>query len=76
MFKASGAKFEEVEDATAINAQYECITPLRVLLEMERNKSRWEKEVEIMETHTEERKKSDIWKVRQRVILKKATLDF
>lgn len=64
MFKAAGAKFVDVKDPTAIDPQYECITPMRVLLARERNKDRWEKEVEIMESHTEERKLTDLWQVR------------
>jgi len=52
-----------VKDATDSCPQYECITPLRVLLKKERDPERWKREVEVMETHFEDRKKSELWEV-------------
>jgi len=42
--------------------QLECITPLRLLLESERNIERWSKEVKNMEAHNKIRCQKDQWK--------------
>lgn len=42
--------------------QLECITPLRLLLESERNPERWEKEVKEMEAHNKERSGKKQWR--------------
>ncbi|KAL0107048.1 hypothetical protein PUN28_015540 [Cardiocondyla obscurior] len=51
-------------DATSENGvpQLECITPLRLLLESERNVERWNKEVKNMEAHNKIRCKKPQWK--------------
>lgn len=45
VFAQSGVKFQVPSDCTDINPQYECITPLRVLLAKKRYPERWNKEV-------------------------------
>jgi hypothetical protein len=42
--------------------QLECITPLRLLLESERNVERWNKEVKNMEAHNKIRSQKAQWK--------------
>ena len=45
MFKESGTKFAVPSEAAGSSPQYECITPLRLLLAKERDRARWDKEV-------------------------------
>ncbi|KAI4472068.1 set and mynd domain containing arthropod-specific member 4 isoform a [Holotrichia oblita] len=61
VFANAKVKFTPVENTYEPCLQYECITPLRVLLATERDKDRWENQVKCMETHTEERKRKEIW---------------
>lgn len=42
--------------------QLECITPLRLLLESERNVERWNKEIKDMEAHNKIRREKIQWK--------------
>lgn len=42
--------------------QLECITPLRLLLESEKNVERWNKEIKDMEAHNTIRCKKSQWK--------------
>ncbi|XP_053995158.1 SET domain-containing protein SmydA-8 [Hylaeus volcanicus] len=42
--------------------QLECVTPLRLLLESERNPERWNKEVRDMEAHNKIRSQKEHWK--------------
>lgn len=65
VFSSVGIKFTPVEDVYSSCHQYECITPLRVLLAKERDPDRWEAEVETMEAHTDKRKETEVWKVEQ-----------
>ncbi|CAG9767303.1 unnamed protein product [Ceutorhynchus assimilis] len=65
IFSEAKIKFQPVEDPTDVCVQYECITPLRVLLEKDRNPKRWEEEVAPMEAHTEERKSKPVWEFNQ-----------
>lgn len=43
--------------------QLECITPLRLLLESEKNPERWNQEVKDMEAHNEIRSRKEHWKM-------------
>ncbi|XP_041982350.1 SET domain-containing protein SmydA-8 [Aricia agestis] len=63
IFQASNVKFQNVEDWTAPATQLDCITPLRLLLAKEKDPIRWQKEVDTLESHTEERKKRPTWEV-------------
>lgn len=65
IFSSVGLKFTPVEDLYASCSQYECITPLRVLLAKERDPERWEAEVKTMEDHEDKRKESEVWRVEQ-----------
>ncbi|XP_065173642.1 SET domain-containing protein SmydA-8-like [Atheta coriaria] len=65
VFAESGAKFQTMADPTDICLQFECITPLRVLLAMEANKQRWDSEVACMQSHCEIRKSKPIWAFNQ-----------
>ncbi|KAJ8712451.1 hypothetical protein PYW07_005293 [Mythimna separata] len=60
-FSAARVKFQPVEDWTASAPQLDCITPLRVLLAKEKYPDRWQRELEVMETHTEERQLRPTW---------------
>ncbi|KRT82251.1 SET domain-containing protein, partial [Oryctes borbonicus] len=60
-FAGAKVRFTPVENCSESCLQYECITPLRVLLAMEKNKARWDEEVNRMETHTDKRKTKEIW---------------
>lgn len=54
------AALEEINDNGV--PQLECITPLRLLLETERNPERWNKEVKSMEAHNKIRSQKEHWK--------------
>ncbi|VVC87245.1 unnamed protein product [Leptidea sinapis] len=58
---AARVQFQPVQDWTEASPQLDCITPLRMLLAKERDPSRWQQEIDMMETHTEERKKQASW---------------
>lgn len=45
--------------------QLECITPLRLLLESEKNPERWNNEVKNMESHNKIRSQKKQWKLNQ-----------
>lgn len=70
IFSSAGVKLQSVEDATAPCPQYECITPLRLLLAKDLNPERWEKEVQTMETHNNLRKNHPIWQMDQINVVK------
>lgn len=61
VFAAANVKFQKVEDPSQVTPQYECITPLRVLLAKEADPKRWEEEIQHMESHDDIRKKLPIW---------------
>lgn len=65
IFKEVRVRFQPVSDPIASCPQYECITPLRVLLAKENNPERWTNEVENMEAHTDKRKEKPIWQYYQ-----------
>lgn len=65
VFSNARVKFQSVDDPSAICLQYECITPLRVLLAKEKYPERWEKEIIPMEAHLKERRDKPIWKFNQ-----------
>ncbi|XP_050298383.1 SET domain-containing protein SmydA-8-like [Anthonomus grandis grandis] len=69
IFSKANAQFQPVEDPADTCLQYECITPLRVLLEKERNPKRWEEEVAVMESHDSERKTNPIWEFNQQNVV-------
>ena len=45
--------------------QLECITPLRLLLESEKNSERWNNEVKDMEAHNKIRSQKKQWQLNQ-----------
>lgn len=61
IFAAAKVKFQKVDDPTQPTPQYECITPLRVLLAKEADEKRWREEIQQMESHDEVRKQLPIW---------------
>ncbi|XP_072945140.1 SET domain-containing protein SmydA-8 [Epargyreus clarus] len=61
VFVVAKARYQPLDDSTASSPQLDCITPLRVLLAKEKDPERWQKELEPMETHTEERQKRPTW---------------
>lgn len=62
------AVFEEVnENGTP---QLECITPLRLLLESERNSERWNNEIKDMEAHNKIRSQKKQWQLNHVNIVK------
>lgn len=63
IFSAVKITFKSVQDLSVHCPQYECITPLRVLLEKERNPEKWEADLHNLEAHTEKRKKTQMWEV-------------
>ncbi|XP_077295415.1 SET and MYND domain containing, arthropod-specific, member 3 [Arctopsyche grandis] len=63
VFVKSQAKFQHVSDSTKPCLQFDCITPLRMLLSKEKNPVRWEKEVAVMEDHETERRQKPTWDV-------------
>ncbi|KAK9893097.1 hypothetical protein WA026_023770 [Henosepilachna vigintioctopunctata] len=65
VFTDAKVKFQSVEDCSATCLQYECITPLRLLLAKENNPQRWEEEVAQMESHNGKRKELPIWAFNQ-----------
>ncbi|XP_966391.2 SET domain-containing protein SmydA-8 [Tribolium castaneum] len=65
VFASAGVKFQAVEDPTNVCLQYECITPLRVLLMKEKDPKRWQEEIEAMESHNDVRKTKPIWEFNQ-----------
>lgn len=66
MFAQANEKFnvDAALDGNCENGvpQLECITPLRLLLESERNVERWNKEVKDMEAHNKIRCQKPQWK--------------
>ncbi|RZC35634.1 histone-lysine N-methyltransferase ASHR1 [Asbolus verrucosus] len=64
-FARAKVKFQPMEDPTQICLQYECVTPLRVLLAMEKDPKRWEEEVRIMEAHNDVRRTKPVWQFNQ-----------
>ncbi|XP_060522635.1 SET domain-containing protein SmydA-8 [Cylas formicarius] len=69
VFSSSGAKFQPVPDPTELCLQYECVTPLRVLLAKERDPKRWDEEVANMEAHNDKRRSKPIWEYNQHNIV-------
>ncbi|KAG8331004.1 hypothetical protein J6590_050391 [Homalodisca vitripennis] len=67
VFAAAGVRYQQEaeEEDTNGSPQYECITPLRMLLNKEKAPDRWQAEIDEMEAHTEERKAQSEWKTEQ-----------
>ncbi|KAL3274161.1 hypothetical protein HHI36_015575 [Cryptolaemus montrouzieri] len=65
IFTDGRVKFQPMEDCSQICLQYECITPLRVLLAKEKNPQRWNDEVAPMQSHIDKRKEKPIWNFNQ-----------
>nr|CAI5861452.1 unnamed protein product [Callosobruchus analis] len=65
VFAKANVKFQPVEDPTEVCLQYECITPLRVLIMKEKDPKRWEAEIQPMEAHNDIRKTKPIWEFNQ-----------
>ncbi|CAH2093115.1 unnamed protein product [Euphydryas editha] len=69
IFSQAKVRFQPVEDWSASSPQLDCITPLRLILAKEKDPERWKREVEVMETHTEERRKRPTWDADQNNIV-------
>ncbi|XP_023947091.2 SET domain-containing protein SmydA-8 [Bicyclus anynana] len=65
VFTQAKERFQSVEDWSASCPQLDCITPLRLFLAKEKDPERWAREVDAMETHTEERQKRATWRADQ-----------
>ncbi|CAH1278442.1 unnamed protein product [Diabrotica balteata] len=65
VFSKAKVKFQQVDDPSETCLQYECITPLRVLLSKEKDPKRWEEEIQHMEPHNDIRKQKPIWEFNQ-----------
>lgn len=61
MFSNEKVKFQPLDDPYSVCLQYECITPLRMLLAKEKDPDHWQKEVDMMETHNDKRQERPIW---------------
>ncbi|GBP68563.1 SET domain-containing protein SmydA-8, isoform A, partial [Eumeta japonica] len=61
VFSQARVRFQPVRDWTAGTPQLDCITPLRLLIAKEQDPDRWTRELEEMETHTEERRRRPTW---------------
>lgn len=69
IFQEANVKFQPVDDPTEVCLQYECITPLRVLLAKEKDPKRWQEQVAEMTAHNEVRKSKSIWEFNQKNIV-------
>ncbi|CAK1555746.1 unnamed protein product [Leptosia nina] len=69
VFSAANVRFQATVDWSAASPQLDCITPLRMLIAKENDPDRWQRELEMMETHTDERKKRQSWEADQNNIL-------
>lgn len=65
LFSNHEIKFQASVNKNGACAQLDCITPLRVLLTKDKDLERWTKEVEPMESHDEERRKSKLYEIDQ-----------
>ncbi|XP_013148245.1 PREDICTED: protein msta, isoform A [Papilio polytes] len=65
IFSSVKVRFQPVTDWTASAPQLDCITPLRLLLAKEKDSERWQKELEMMEVHSEARQQRPLWSVDQ-----------
>ena len=63
IFSSVKVRFAKVKNPQGNCPQYECITPLRVLLGKEKFPEIWNSQISTLESHNEERQKTDIWKV-------------
>lgn len=66
VFTAANVRFDvkaENNSANTPSPQYECITPLRMLLAKERHPIRWNVEVVDLMAHTEDRKTQPDWTI-------------
>ncbi|XP_063704203.1 SET domain-containing protein SmydA-8-like [Culicoides brevitarsis] len=69
VFWENGVKFQNVADSTKPCPQFECITPLRVLLAIEKNPKFFEQQVSLMEYHDVARRASAFWDADQQNIV-------
>ncbi|CAH2267761.1 jg15178 [Pararge aegeria aegeria] len=69
VFSVAKVRFQPVEDWAASSPQLDCITPLRLFLAKEKDPERWKEEVNVMETHNEERQKRPTWDADQNNIV-------
>ncbi|KAK4887586.1 hypothetical protein RN001_003857 [Aquatica leii] len=65
VFSKAKVHFQKIFDLNEPCLQYECITPLRVLLSMLQNNDRWIQEVKDMEAHNDKRRNTSIWRFNQ-----------
>lgn len=63
IFSTAGVSFQPQENPMMPSPQYECITPLRLLLTKEKDPTRWKEEVEKMESHKADRKELPDWEI-------------
>lgn len=65
VFASANAQYQLNENSNCPSPQYECITPLRMLLAKEDNPIRWEEEIKSMEAHILERKEAspELWEI-------------
>lgn len=69
VFRQNEFRFQNVRDSSKPCPQYECITPMRLLLAIERNWDYYEKQVSKMEYHDAARRESPFWDVDQNNIV-------
>ncbi|KAF5304563.1 hypothetical protein FQA39_LY09614 [Lamprigera yunnana] len=65
IFTKARVNFQSITNITETCLQYECVTPLRVLLAMLDNTKRWNEEVKDMEAHNLKRRNEFVWKFNQ-----------
>lgn len=63
IFSGVKIRFVPVKNLESNCPQYECITPLRVLLAKEKYPEKWESEVKVLESHAKERRNTEMWEV-------------
>ncbi|XP_075980014.1 SET and MYND domain containing, arthropod-specific, member 3 [Anticarsia gemmatalis] len=61
VFCEAKVRFQPIDDWTASSPQLDCITPLRILLNKEKDPERWEREVAVMEEHSAARQQRPTW---------------
>lgn len=69
VFSAAKCKFFNLKDPNSTCLQFDCITPLRMILEKEENPQRWSDEVEPMQDHKKERINTPAWNADQQNIV-------
>ncbi|XP_034245151.1 SET domain-containing protein SmydA-8-like [Thrips palmi] len=65
VFQACGVKFTVPTEAMGTSPQYECLTPLRLLLAKDKDPTLWDNEVKVLMTHAEKRRQNPQWGANQ-----------